>query len=58
MGVGPMETVACGEDAAALQRSLGRYDAMLDETVVRAVVAAEAATAREYLAVLLAAASG
>ena len=58
MGVGPMETVACGEDAAALQRSLGRYDAVLDETVVRAVVAAEAATAREYLAVLLAAASG
>src|SRR5688500_15683053 len=58
MGVGPMETVACGEDAAALQRSLGRYDAALDETVVRAVVAAEAATAREYLAVLLAAASG
>jgi len=57
-GVGPMETVAYGEDAKALQRSLGRYGAVLDETVVRAVVAEQTATARAYLAVLLAAASG
>ena len=34
MGVGPMETVAYGEDAAALERGLEPYDAVLDETVV------------------------
>ena len=58
MGVGPMETVACGEDATALQRSLGRYDTVLDETVVRAVVAEEAVAASGYLEVLHAAAPG
>jgi alkanesulfonate monooxygenase SsuD/methylene tetrahydromethanopterin reductase-like flavin-dependent oxidoreductase (luciferase family) len=54
MGVRPMETVAYGEDAAALQRNLAPYDAVLDETVVRAVVAEESVAA--YLAVLHAAA--
>jgi alkanesulfonate monooxygenase SsuD/methylene tetrahydromethanopterin reductase-like flavin-dependent oxidoreductase (luciferase family) len=58
MGVEPMETVAHGEDAAALQRSLAPYDAVLDETVVRAVVAEEATTAFGYLEVLHAAAPG
>ena len=38
-----------GEDAAALERGLEPYDAVLDETVVRAVVAEEAARARGYL---------
>jgi alkanesulfonate monooxygenase SsuD/methylene tetrahydromethanopterin reductase-like flavin-dependent oxidoreductase (luciferase family) len=58
MGVEPMETVACGEDAEGLQSSLERYDAVLDETIVRAVVAEEAATASGYLEVLHAAAPG
>ena len=58
MGVGPMGTVACGEDAAALERNLAPFDAVLDETVVRAVVAAKAASAVEYLEVLHAAAPG
>ena len=58
MGVGPMETVACGEEEAALKRGLARFDAVLDETVVRAVVAEEAATAGGYLEVLHAAAPG
>jgi alkanesulfonate monooxygenase SsuD/methylene tetrahydromethanopterin reductase-like flavin-dependent oxidoreductase (luciferase family) len=58
MGVEPMETVACGEDAEGLQSSLERYDAELDETIVRAVVAEEAATASGYLEVLHAAAPG
>ena len=51
MGVGPMETVACGEDAAALRERLAPFEAVLDEAVVRAVVAEE--TAPAYLAVLL-----
>jgi alkanesulfonate monooxygenase SsuD/methylene tetrahydromethanopterin reductase-like flavin-dependent oxidoreductase (luciferase family) len=58
MGVEPMETVACGEDAEGLQSSLERYDAVLDETIVRAVVAEEAAIASGYLEVLHAAAPG
>jgi alkanesulfonate monooxygenase SsuD/methylene tetrahydromethanopterin reductase-like flavin-dependent oxidoreductase (luciferase family) len=58
MGVGPMETVAHGEDAAALQHSLAFYDKVLDETVVRAVATGEAATALGYLEVLHAAAPG
>ncbi len=56
MGVEPMETVAYGEDAAALEPSLATYDAVLDEMVVRAVVAE--VTAPGYLEVLLAAAPG
>jgi alkanesulfonate monooxygenase SsuD/methylene tetrahydromethanopterin reductase-like flavin-dependent oxidoreductase (luciferase family) len=56
MGVGPMESVAYGEDALALGRGLAPFDAVLDETVVRAVVAEETTTA--YLAVLLATAPG
>jgi alkanesulfonate monooxygenase SsuD/methylene tetrahydromethanopterin reductase-like flavin-dependent oxidoreductase (luciferase family) len=58
MGVEPMETVACGEDAEGLQSSLERYDAVLDETIVRAVVTEEAATASGYLEVFHAAAPG
>jgi hypothetical protein len=58
MGVGPMESIAYGEDAAALERGLEPYDAVLDETVVRAVVAEEAAPARGYLELLYAAAPG
>lgn len=58
MGAGPMETVAHGEHAAALKRSLAPYDAILDETVVRAVVAEETATTSGYLEVLHAAAPG
>jgi alkanesulfonate monooxygenase SsuD/methylene tetrahydromethanopterin reductase-like flavin-dependent oxidoreductase (luciferase family) len=58
MGVGPMETVAYGEDAAALGRGLARFDSVLDETVVRAVVAEAAATIHGYLEVLHAAEPG
>jgi alkanesulfonate monooxygenase SsuD/methylene tetrahydromethanopterin reductase-like flavin-dependent oxidoreductase (luciferase family) len=58
MAVEPMETVAHGQDAASLGRGLALYDAVLDETVVRAVVAREAATALGYLDLLLAAAPG
>ena len=58
MGVGPMESIAYGEDAAALERGLEPYDAVLDETVVRAVVAEEAAPARGYLELLYAVAPG
>lgn len=58
MGVEQMNTVAYGEDAAALGRALAPFDAVLDETVVRAVVAEEAATALGYLEVLHAAAPG
>ena len=54
MGVEPLDTVAWGENAAALGRHLSRFDAVLDETVVRAVAAEETASA--YLAVLSAAA--
>jgi len=53
MGVGPLETVAFGNDASTLQSSLTPFDAVLDETVVRAVVAEQ--TAAAYLAVLFAA---
>ncbi|MBW3633355.1 MAG: LLM class flavin-dependent oxidoreductase [Chloroflexi bacterium] len=56
MGVGPMGTVACTDDAATLEESLAPFDAVLDETVVRAVVAEETTSA--YLAVLTAAAPG
>ena len=55
MGVGPLETVAYGEDAAALGLGLALFDAVLDETVVRAVVAEETATAPGYLELLHAA---
>ena len=55
MGVGPMEAVASGEDAEGLLRSLAPYDAVLDETVVRAVAGEEASTLG-YLEVLHAAA--
>jgi hypothetical protein len=58
MGVGPMDTVAYGEDAASLGRVLAPFDAVLDETVVRAVVVGEAVTALSYLEVLHAAAPG
>ena len=58
MGVGAMETAAHGDHAAALKRRLASFDAVLDETVVRAVVADEAATASGYLEVLHAAAPG
>jgi alkanesulfonate monooxygenase SsuD/methylene tetrahydromethanopterin reductase-like flavin-dependent oxidoreductase (luciferase family) len=54
MSVGPMETVAYGEDASSLGRGLAPFDAVLDETVVRAVVAEQ--TAAAYSAVLRAAA--
>ena len=54
MGVGPMGAVASAEDAATLEESLAPFDAVLDETVVRAVVAEETASA--YVAVLAAAA--
>ena len=53
MGVEPMGTVAYAEDAATLKERLSPFDAVLDETVVRAVVAEETASA--YLAVLTAA---
>ena len=56
MGVGPMGTVAYAEDAATLAESLAPFDAVLDEMVVRAVVAEE--TTPAYLAVLTAAAPG
>jgi alkanesulfonate monooxygenase SsuD/methylene tetrahydromethanopterin reductase-like flavin-dependent oxidoreductase (luciferase family) len=58
MGVGPMEAVAYGEDAAALGRALTPFDAVLDETVVRAVVAQDAATTAGYLELLRATAPG
>ena len=58
MGVGPMGTVACAEDATALAESLAPFDAVLDETVVRAVVAEEAAPVLGYLEVLHAAEPG
>ena len=58
IGVGPMESIAYGEDAAALERGLEPYDAVLDETVVRAVGAEEAAPAPGYLELLYAAAPG
>jgi alkanesulfonate monooxygenase SsuD/methylene tetrahydromethanopterin reductase-like flavin-dependent oxidoreductase (luciferase family) len=56
MGVGPMETVAYAEGAAALGGGLAPFDAVLDETVVRAVVAEEETSALGYLEVLYAAA--
>ena len=56
MGVGPMGTVAGAEDATALEERLAQFDAVLDETVVRAVAADETPSA--YLAVLAAAAPG
>jgi alkanesulfonate monooxygenase SsuD/methylene tetrahydromethanopterin reductase-like flavin-dependent oxidoreductase (luciferase family) len=50
MNAGPMDAVAFGHEPVALQHALARFDAVLDETVVRAVVAEE--TAAEYLSVL------
>jgi alkanesulfonate monooxygenase SsuD/methylene tetrahydromethanopterin reductase-like flavin-dependent oxidoreductase (luciferase family) len=52
----PMATVAFGETPDVIQRALGAFDAALDETVVRAVVADE--TEQAYLDVLRAAAPG
>ena len=54
MGVGPIHTAAYGEEPRALQEALARFDAVYDETVVRAVVAKE--TLNAYLTVLHAAA--
>jgi alkanesulfonate monooxygenase SsuD/methylene tetrahydromethanopterin reductase-like flavin-dependent oxidoreductase (luciferase family) len=54
IGAEPLETAAWGEDRHAMQEALARFDAALDETVVRAVVAEE--TVEAYLAVLRAAA--
>jgi alkanesulfonate monooxygenase SsuD/methylene tetrahydromethanopterin reductase-like flavin-dependent oxidoreductase (luciferase family) len=54
MGAGPMATVAFGETRDAVQSALAPFDAALDETVVRAVVAEE--TTDAYLAVLAGAA--
>jgi alkanesulfonate monooxygenase SsuD/methylene tetrahydromethanopterin reductase-like flavin-dependent oxidoreductase (luciferase family) len=56
MGAGPMATVAFGETRDEIQRALAAFDAALDETVVRAVVDAETASA--YRVVLSAAAPG
>jgi alkanesulfonate monooxygenase SsuD/methylene tetrahydromethanopterin reductase-like flavin-dependent oxidoreductase (luciferase family) len=50
----PLDAAAFGADPSALQRALEPFDAELDETVVRAVVAEE--TAADYLALLAAAA--
>lgn len=50
----PLETAAWGEDVDTLQEALARFDAVLDETVVRAVAAEETLVA--YLEVLTAAA--
>jgi alkanesulfonate monooxygenase SsuD/methylene tetrahydromethanopterin reductase-like flavin-dependent oxidoreductase (luciferase family) len=57
MGVGPMDTVAYGEDASTLGHGLAPFDAVLNETIVRSVVT-EAASARGYLELLHAAAPG
>jgi alkanesulfonate monooxygenase SsuD/methylene tetrahydromethanopterin reductase-like flavin-dependent oxidoreductase (luciferase family) len=54
MGVQAIETCVFGEEPAAIQAGLARFDDALDETVVRAIVANE--TAGEYLALLRAAA--
>ncbi len=54
MAAEPMETVAAAADRPALDRGLAAFDAALDETVVRAVVATEAAD--DYLTLLAAAA--
>ena len=54
IGAEPMGAVANGDDAAALGRSLAPFETVLDETVVRAVVAKE--TTAAYIDVLLAAA--
>lgn len=54
MNAGPLETVAFGEEPEALRRELSRFDTVLDEPVVRAVVADE--TIGNYLALLRAAA--
>jgi alkanesulfonate monooxygenase SsuD/methylene tetrahydromethanopterin reductase-like flavin-dependent oxidoreductase (luciferase family) len=54
MGVQGIETCVFGEDAATIQTGLARFDAVLDETVVRAITAEE--TAEAYLTLLRAAA--
>ena len=41
MNAGPMEAVAFGHEPVALSHALARFDAVQDETVVRAVVAEE-----------------
>ena len=53
-GVGPMAAVAFGDGPEAIRRGLAAFDAVLDETVVRAIVDHE--TAAAYLEVLAAAA--
>ena len=52
MGTEAIRTVVAGETGADLQNSLTQFDAVLDETVVRAVTGEE--TAAAYLAVLTA----
>jgi hypothetical protein len=54
MNSGSLLTTAFAPDAASLQRELSRFDAALDEPVVRAVVFEE--TIEAYLALLQAAA--
>ena len=54
MGTEPMETAAVGETVDDLRRALARFDAVLDETVVRAITTEE--TAAAYLELLVAAA--
>lgn len=54
MNAGPLQTAAFAADAQSLQRELSRFDAALDEPVVRAVVPEE--TVEAYLALLHAAA--
>jgi alkanesulfonate monooxygenase SsuD/methylene tetrahydromethanopterin reductase-like flavin-dependent oxidoreductase (luciferase family) len=56
MEAGPLDAAAFGEDQDALRKSLSRYDAVLGEPVVRAVVAED--TVGAYLEVLKAAAPG
>jgi alkanesulfonate monooxygenase SsuD/methylene tetrahydromethanopterin reductase-like flavin-dependent oxidoreductase (luciferase family) len=53
MNAGPMDAVAFGHEPVALRHALARFDAVLDETDVRAVVAEEITAA--YLAMLQAA---
>lgn len=50
MGVRAVETAASAENADALRDALSAFEAVLDETVARAVTAAE--TLEEYLALL------
>ena len=54
MGAEPMATAVVGETAAEIRRGLAAFDPLLDETVIRAIVAEE--TAAAYLELLTAAA--